>query len=544
MTSQQLPVRSDFLLSNLDLEEATGIEGARFEPFQLLQIGSDDAFSIYNKSRQIAFSWTEAAKSVARALLEDESTIFVSINLQEAHEKIVYTQRIYETLARRVKLPPLKSETKLGLTFSNGARILSHPSKAPRGKSRFHVVLDEFAHIPTADAQKIYKGSVPILSKGGTLTVGSSPLDANGPFWEIFTETFQSYEQYKRYKIPWYLSFWFCKDPRGALNARNKGATDTQIVDTFGNDRIKVIFDSLQLEDFLVEYCCSFADGSTSWITGNEILSCINAEFHPVTFTVDVTANTNGVELMLKELEQVLHSNSMLNTSILVGAMDIGRRRDSTEILLLKVNVDAKRVPQFTAALFITLRNCPFEQQWAVLERVLPLRNLQKFLIDSTGLGMSLGEKAQTLFPIKVEPKTFTVANKIEWAVDARKAFQQKHLTLPYDKDLIYQIQSIKRRVSASNNVLFDAERTEKGHADKFWVVAMASSAAYSVVNTTDFVVASGRYSVSYTKSGLAVLQKPPVKVPSSARHFPLPRSIQPGSQFVGHAPNIGLRSK
>jgi hypothetical protein len=52
--------------------------------------------------------------------------------------------------------------------------------------------------------------------------------------------------------------------------------------------------------------------------------------------------------------------------------------------------------------------------------------------------------------------------------------FQKRAIQLPRQRELVAQIHSIKRRVSASGNVSFDAERTKNAHADRFWAVALA----------------------------------------------------------------------
>lgn len=49
-------------------------------------------FMIAVKSRQIAFSWIMAAEAIANAILRREDTVFVSINQDEASEKIVYAK--------------------------------------------------------------------------------------------------------------------------------------------------------------------------------------------------------------------------------------------------------------------------------------------------------------------------------------------------------------------------------------------------------------------------------------------------------------------
>jgi phage FluMu gp28-like protein len=45
---------------------------------------------------------------------------------------------------------------------------------------------------------------------------------------------------------------------------------------------------------------------------------------------------------------------------------------------------------------------------------------------------------------------------------------------LPRERELVSQVHSIKRRVLPSGKVSFDAERTGRGHADRFWAIALA----------------------------------------------------------------------
>ncbi len=51
---------------------------------------------------------------------------------------------------------------------------------------------------------------------------------------------------------------------------------------------------------------------------------------------------------------------------------------------------------------------------------------------------------------------------------------QRRDVTMPRDRDLVAQIHAIKRRVLPSGKVSFDAERNARGHADRFWAVALA----------------------------------------------------------------------
>ena len=51
---------------------------------------------------------------------------------------------------------------------------------------------------------------------------------------------------------------------------------------------------------------------------------------------------------------------------------------------------------------------------------------------------------------------------------------QRRDVDLPRDREVVAQLHSIKRRFTSSGNVTFDAERTGKGHPDKFWAIALA----------------------------------------------------------------------
>ena len=182
--------RASFLIDNLDLPAASGVEGARFEHFQLKHFNDNSIFRVENKSRQIAWSFTVAAEAMADAILSGQSSLFVSINLDEATEKIRYARAVYDSL-QIGGLPKITRDNVLTIELDNGARLISMPSKPPRGKARMNVYLDEFAH--AQHDKLIYTAALPVISKGGRLRIGSSPLGASGVFWEVFSEELRQY---------------------------------------------------------------------------------------------------------------------------------------------------------------------------------------------------------------------------------------------------------------------------------------------------------------------------------------------------------------
>ena len=51
---------------------------------------------------------------------------------------------------------------------------------------------------------------------------------------------------------------------------------------------------------------------------------------------------------------------------------------------------------------------------------------------------------------------------------------QKAEVPLPTSRDLAYEIHSIRKKITAAKNVVYDTEGTQSHHADKFWSLALA----------------------------------------------------------------------
>ncbi len=464
-----LSERAQFLIDNLDWEGATGVHDARPEYFQLALWSDDSPFRIENKSRQIAWSWALAADFTADALLNSRDGIFVSISLEEAKEKIRYAKSIYEHL-QVAGLPRLIRDAQFNLEFANGARLTSLPSKPARGRARSNVGLDEFAHAQRD--REIYTGSLPVISKGGRLRIGSSPLGASGVFWEVFTQTMRPYPGYNRKATPWWHVYGFCSDVKAARQAAATLGT-LEMVERFGNERIKVIAGNMPLEDFAQEYSCQYIDESTAWITWEEIKSAQDADllcYMPKA----VGALTPEISDAIKDLAEDIRRNRVEQT--FAAGVDIGRTRNTTEIYLVGIGPSG----QYPLRMGISLDAIEFDDQFTVLMEVMRELPVVAMKIDQNGIGRNLAENAAKRYPVKVQPENFTNETKRQWATDAKMLIQQGKTPLPVDKDLAYQIHAIKKIVTPSNNLVFDSDRNEKHHSDRFWAWALALAGAHN----------------------------------------------------------------
>lgn len=464
----KLTERAAFLIDNLDLPAATGVDDARWEHFQIAHLCDNGTFRIENKARQIAWSFLIAAEAVVDTIINKQSSAFVSINLDEAAEKIYYARAVYDNL-QIVDLPPIDKESSLRLEI-NGARIISMPSKAVRGKARFNVYFDEFAH--AARDREIYRGSLPVMTKAGRVRIGSSPMGSTGVFWEIFGESLRKYPGFVRKSTPWWEIYAFCTNPKEARGIAPKLTTE-QRVERYAKDRLQAIFANMPLEDFQQEYECDFIDESTSWITWAEIKAAQRAGEGLLCYLAE--GRNNIVDETMQAIDRTYDAiMSGKIEQILAAGVDIGRTRNTTEIYCVaKTTTDT-----YPLRLAITLDACDFDSQLDVLSYTMTKLPIVQMLIDRNGIGRNLAENMEKRYPSKAAGVDFTNETKRAWATNAKMLIQQGKTPLPQDRDIAYQIHSIKRMITASKNLQFDTERNEKHHADKFWAWVLALDAS------------------------------------------------------------------
>ncbi|MGE0322274.1 MAG: terminase family protein [Polyangiaceae bacterium] len=419
------------------------------EPFQTAFLKNRSRFRWITKSRQVGYSFVFALEALARChLREGHTTVFVSYNQADAIEKILIARQVFEEMPRAYQ-KKLVTDAKTELAFeSNGptkriSRILSVPSKPPRGK-RGDVLLDELAHY--SGDREVYTGSTAlILRSKGQLTGCSTPLGRRGIFWEIATEELRKYPHHTRQLVPWWLSRFFCKDVAEAAKIAPHLPTEERVA-VFGRPTIVEQFDSLPLEDFQQELECCFVDESFSWMPYELIIPCTHDSLRVYDDPTDVPEVRGRI----------------------VAGFDVGRTRDRSELAVFDQVGDVYR-----CVMLRTFDGVPFAEQEAELRRLLSALPVARLSIDRSGIGMNLAENLARDFP-QVAAEAFTNESKERWATDFKILLQRQDVHLPRRRELVGQIHAIKRRVLPSGKVSFDAERTSKGHADKFWAVALA----------------------------------------------------------------------
>jgi len=152
--------------------------------------------------------------------------------------------------------------------------------------------------------------------------------------------------------------------------------------------------------------------------------------------------------------------------------IDVGRKRDLTVLYTVGQLNDM----HYTVDVDVLDRQ-PFDVQRMAIVSKAQRYNVQSIAIDATGIGAQLAEQIQGDIA-GVEAVVFNEQNKRDMVIGVKRALEARRLQIPDDPKLIGDIHSIRRTVTAANNVRFDAERTAEGHADRFWALALAMRAA------------------------------------------------------------------
>ncbi len=411
--------------------------------------GRRPRFRWITKARQVGFSFLIGCEALARCHLTDHHrATVVSYNMADAKEKIVVARAIHEALPLAFQ-KPLVTDSKTELAFGSAtgrhgrmSRLVSHPSKAPRGRSG-DVYLDEIAHY--MHDREVFTGATALVARSrGQLTGCSTPLGRRGVFWEVATEEDKPYPRFQRFEIPWWLCSTFCSNPWAAMILAPGLPTEERVA-RFGSEAIKEQFDALPLEDFQQEYECLFVDEAVAFYP--------HALIGPCTREIAVAEDPSDVPRPKGRL---------------TGGYDVGRTRDRSVFTLFDTHKGERRM-----VMNCVLNRVKYAAQEGLLRRALNMLPIASLKIDKTGIGANLAENLETDFP-QVEGVHFTNSRKEQLAVDFKVLLQGERIVLPKDRKLVSQIHSVRRRVTAQGNIVFDAERTRDGHADMFWACALA----------------------------------------------------------------------
>jgi len=410
--------------------------------YQKKWVQDPSRFKLYEKSRQIGISFAAALELVLDCLEHKTTWVVLSRGERQSEEFMEHVKAHAGALKAALDLGDTpfwceneKIEVKqLRVTFPNGSRIIGLPANpdTARGFSG-NLVLDEFAF--HKDARKIWKACFPIVSRAGRkLRVISTHNGKDSFFYELASGSASG-------ETPW-----------------SKHRTDIYqaVADGCPQDIEELRAAINDPDAWQEEFECIPLDTVSNWL-GNDLIT--RAELNLYVADADVIS-WDGPAFKPEEGDWFLGG-------------DIGRKRDLTVLYLIQRVAGVSWTRRIER-----LRRKTFNEQWARIQFCMTEYPVNRAGLDATGLGMQLAEQAVMKFGSRAEAVTFTPAVKENLAVTLKRRFEDGLLRIPADRDLRADLRAVKKFLTTAGNVRFDAERSDAGHADHFWALALAEHAA------------------------------------------------------------------
>ena len=448
------------------------------EDWQIVLLNDPFPRQWWGKARQVGWSWGVAGRALARAYLEPlrgrkYTAVFLSINREEAQNKIRYTMEFWDSLSPDVKKAlSLVSESRTSLEFANGSRIISYPAKPVRGLAGADIFLDEFAHVPKAE--DIYRGTTAatIRQSESVLMMGSTPFGETGVFWRVGTgEEFST--TYRRRHVYWWDSAALCINPLEArrkaqeegwtLN-RSRGAVEERVL-RYGTEALRREYLSLPLEAFLQEYEVAWGAVSDALIPYELIRAAMDPDLSQEAMTV---TGDKYIEEVIMSLERALARAG--RDGVWVG-YDPARRRDQAAIVAVALRPSG----QVEVLGRWSLREVSFGGQEVVLEKLLAAPVTHSLYVDITGgMGAPIQERLALRWgAARVVGVNFTPSEKHLMASRVQALFSGGKVVMGGDRELATQIGTVRKVLLPTGRVRYEGGG-EDHHADAFWALALA----------------------------------------------------------------------
>ena len=430
---------------------------AIFLPFQGKWIADQSRLKLMEKSRQIGVSWSTAYAAderTARAGAKFDQWVSSRDDLQARLfiEDCKLWANIMNMAAQDMGEVVINEKDKITayvLQFASGKRIHSMSSNpdAQAGK-RGGRILDEFALHP--DPRKLWSIAYPGITWGGSMEIISTHRGSHNFFNQLIREV---RENNNPKKISLHRVTLQDALDQGFLYKLQKTLPEDHEVQVMDE---AMYFDFIRSgcadeESFQQEYMCLPADDDVAFLEYDLIASC----------------EYGSGEAWEYDYDQLVAARGRL-----YAGLDIGRKKDLTVLWVFELLGDVLYTRKI-----IELKNMSKPDQEKVLWPIMAL--MERTCIDNTGLGIGWTDDAQKKFgEYRVEGVTFTNRVKEELAYPVRGKMQDKKMRIPYRPEVRADLRAVTKVTTGAGNIRFTAERSENGHADRFWALGLGVHAA------------------------------------------------------------------
>lgn len=418
------------------LEHLTTLERRRTKlyDYQKTFLNDESVFRVVNKARQLGFSVIIAAEAIIESMLFPQHVCLFVSSGEDAAKRVL--QYCYEFIRSLPVKPKLLVQSTSEIKLANHSYLVSLPAnpKTIRGFRAHRVYIDEAAHFQ-GDAE-IFKAIEPSISRGGKLTVISTPNGRLNRFYEIWSNESSQYTQFSRHEIPY-----------------------TSCPDEMYVKRVRDLRRNMNPIEFAQEYECKFMEEELALFSPTIVVPCINR-----TLTYD--------------------SRILTHNTIYMG-VDFAKMQDETSINVVEHISDTNRVILRYRRNLVKMQ---YDKQIEVIQAVDKEFGCNKINMDATGVGVRLFEEMEKLYGGKVEGIKFTPDAKHSLINGLRLMFQNQRIEIPYDEELIKQLYAMERTISKlSDTVKYKSAGSKMD--DIVWSLAMACKDCFGASGGVNFMM-------------------------------------------------------
>lgn len=380
-------------------------------PYQKRFITNNKNKKIWLASRQIGKSFSLAFIACYIALQKNNSLcLIISTGQKASNEFIKKCEKMADAISIITDGKIKHNSTADSIKFHNLGRIISLPSGNPnalRGYSADAILIDECAFID--NPEEVYQSIIPTITrnKKAQLIIVSTPAGKNNFFYKLLEEANED----------WYIQTTTIEDAiREGLKIDLK-----QIKDTVKDPDV---FDQ--------EYMCKFSNEYSSLIDTNLI------DF----YDGDINNDNEYIHLL---------------------GMDVGSVNDRTAFVTIKQKND-----MFFVDDIVILHKAQYETQLEILKELHQKYHYSSGRIDQNGIGSALAEFATKTVSSKIIGYTWTSVNKTPAFENLRsKIFDHKiKFNSKFKELIINDFNNVKRIISETGKVRYEANRNKNGHSD------------------------------------------------------------------------------
>jgi phage FluMu gp28-like protein len=403
-----------------------------FYPFQVDWLLEPERFAACNKSRQIGLSHTTSGVGVLWGAIHGELTTVISIGERESAEVLDKAKKHAQVLcglgskmARIVRGKDSATE----IRFASGGRLLALPSTGGRSFTG-NVFLDEYAY--QERPSEVWDAAAAVTMLGGyRIRVASTPNGVGNDFHALMTDPDRN-RGWALHEIP--------------ISRAIEQGYPVNIDDCWkiakGDPRL-----------FAQLFKCQFLDGALQYIPTEYVERCSTDELYSI-------------------------------TGQYYAGLDVGVSNDLTCLVVVAYEPGDDGIAK--VQLLRTCKRTNLDTLHALIDQAMSHYGIRKLAVDATGIGAFPAQELVKRWGNRIEPFTFTNKSKEDLATGLygwttaerlripRTGHGMPHIEAGAGDALRADLCSIRREVTTAGNVRYDAPRTDKGHADRAWALALA----------------------------------------------------------------------